>query len=66
MVFVSIVKSWKAESEKARAAVKIGRFESKTCSIYSSEHQVYSHGIVRLSFLDKGKTINNQTYLKNA
>ena len=54
-------KSWVAECEKARSVVKIGRFESKilfTIFFRTSD-------VVHISYLDKGKTIDHQTHIKD-
>ena len=54
-------KSWVAEGEKARTVVKIGRFESK--NLFTIFFR--TSGVVHISYLDKGKTINHQTYIKD-
>ena len=54
-------KSWVAEGEKAREVVRIGRFEPKNLFIIFFR----ASGIVHISYLDKGKTINHQTYIKD-
>ena len=53
-------KSWEAEGEKARTVVKIGRFESK--NLFTIFFR--TSGVVHISYLDKGKTIDHQTYNK--
>ena len=54
-------KSWVGEGEKAREVVRIGRFEPKNLFILFFR----ASGIVHISYLDKGKTINHQTYIKD-
>ena len=54
-------KSWVAEGEKARTVVKIGRFESK--NLFTIFFR--TSGVVHISYLDKGKTIDHQTYIKD-
>ena len=53
--------SWVAEGEKARKVVKIGRFKSKNLfSIFFT-----TSGVVHISYLDKEKNIDYQTYIKD-
>lgn len=53
--------SWVAEGEKAREVVKIDRFEHKTMfSIFFR-----TSGVVHISHLKEGETINHQIYLKD-
>ena len=54
-------KSWVEEGKKAREVVIIGRFEPK--NIFTIFFR--ASGIVHISYLDKGKIINLQTYIKD-
>ena len=51
--------SWVAESESPRLLVRKGRFEPKT--IFSIFFK--SNGVLHVSYLDKGKTIDQYSYL---
>jgi histone-lysine N-methyltransferase SETMAR len=55
-------KSWVAEGEKARAVVRIDRFEPKTMFTIFFR----TSGVVHISHLKPGETINHQTYLKDS
>ena len=52
-------KSWVAKGEKAPTVVKIGRVESK--NLFTIFFR--TSGVVH--YLDKGKTIGHQTYIKD-
>ena len=56
-----INKKWVAEGENARTVVQIGRFESK--NLFTLFFR--TSGVVHISYLDKGKTIDHQTYIKD-
>ena len=53
--------SWVAEGESSRTVLRQGRFEPKTMfSIFFK-----SNGVVHVSYLDKGKTIDQYSYLND-
>ena len=55
------LKSWVAEGENTRTVVKTGCFGSKNLFIVFFS----TRGVVHISYLDKGKIINHQTYIKD-
>lgn len=53
--------SWVVEGQSPRTVVRLGRYEPKTMfSIFFK-----SNGVVHISYLDKGKTIDNKSYISN-
>ena len=52
-------KSWAAEGKNAQTVVKVGHFETKNLSTILFR----SSGVVHVSYLDKGKPLNHQTYI---
>ena len=54
-------KSWVEEAEKARTMVKIAQFKSKNMFTLFFR----TSGVVHISYLDKGKTKDHQTYIKD-
>lgn len=53
--------SWVEEGEKARTVARIGRFEPKTMFTIFFK----TSGVVHISHLKSGETINHQTYINN-
>ena len=49
------------EAEKARTVVKIGQFEPK--NMFNLFFRI--SGVVHTTYLDKGKTVDHQTYFKD-